>query len=563
MKKVFIAIIILSLAFVGYALYKWVNTQRQSQLVQQANISNFEATKNYLIKHFKWNYPIPTGDLILLDKTKTMIHLSDRNVSLNEIPNLYVIQGTTCDILKDNNEFQKVAYDKNNSLSKLKRCFTYSVTSDRKNFQIWTIIKKDWTYVAKLDGTINSSITRSYDSPRLVQNWSEVDLPYPSKLSPVVVIHNLWKSKIFAEILNTKNYDKKKIVLQDWINYLLSSPGEYNIKIYWNVYPTTNVKFVDVVWDIVNLRWNNAWQLNFTVKWYKIFWNKKDYIADAGKFLAEILKLSPSSDMTVKHWWTTLVIRWTKFTVQADSENFDTFLSLGHIVQLLEWKKIDLTMEKAFSLIKGTKIVQDLQKVKQLASFTVFYDVLNNPKWSYSIAYNQLNSTDILSGVKSIKKYGINYENWQKIKLIVIWLDNDTKKFDKMLEKNKNKFGLLETYKEIEQQHGKWKDRIYKNLIDNICSANSAKGLDISKIWYLLDIDKSQFGKLTLKSDILQQLNLTKPNYIILTSRHYNWQNSQVLGYNPNDSLWIRTISLPGLNYDDKISKVIVACEEK
>ena len=86
--------------------------------------------------------------------------------------------------------------------------------------------------------------------------------------------------------------------------------------------------------------------------------------------------------------------------------------------------------------------------------------------------------------------------------------------------------------------------------------------MDISKIWYLLDTDKTQFGKLVIKSNISQQLKLTSSDYVILTSRHYNGQNSQVLGYNPNDSLGIRTISLPGLNYDNKISKVIVACEE-
>jgi len=79
---------------------------------------------------------VPTGDLILLDKTKDLIHLEDRNIPLDKIKDLYIIQATTCDILKDDEAFQKIAFDPNNSLGKIKRCFTYAITADRKNFQI-------------------------------------------------------------------------------------------------------------------------------------------------------------------------------------------------------------------------------------------------------------------------------------------------------------------------------------------------------------------------------------------------------------------------------------------
>jgi glycerol-3-phosphate cytidylyltransferase-like family protein len=61
-------------------------------------------------------------------------------------------------------------------------------------------------------------------------------------------------------------------------------------------------------------------------------------------------------------------------------------------------------------LIKNNKLVNDLQKVKQLTSFTVVNDVVNNPKWNFSIIHNT-SLNDILSGAKSIKKYKISYEN--------------------------------------------------------------------------------------------------------------------------------------------------------
>jgi hypothetical protein len=61
-------------------------------------------------------------------------------------------------------------------------------------------------------------------------------------------------------------------------------------------------------------------------------------------------------------------------------------------------------------LIKNNKLVNDLQKVKQLTSFTVLNDVVNNPTWKYSVIDNK-GLSDILSGAKSIKKYNISYEN--------------------------------------------------------------------------------------------------------------------------------------------------------
>ena len=561
MKKIFGLIIVAGLGFFIVALYSYFTEQQKQATQLNQVVTNFEKTKNYLLKHYQGNYPIPTGDLILLDDTKTMIHLSDRNIPLNKIKNLYVIQATTCDILKNDKQFQSVAYDEINSLWKLHRCFTYAVTADRKNFQIWTIINKNGEYVAKLDGTIKDSITRSYDSPRLVKNNSSIDLPYPPKLSPVVIVDNLWKSKLYAQIINNSTFEKKKISLHGWTNYLLSSPGKYDIKIYGKLSPTTQAKFVDVVGDIVNLQWDKSGKLVFEVKDYEIKWKKKSYLASAGRFVAEVLKLAPDTDMKVSHKNTTLVIRWTKFTVSADDENFDTFLTLGHIVQLLNWQKIDLTLQKAFSLIKNNKLVNDLQKVKQLTSFTVVNDVVNNPKWNFSVMHNT-SLNDILSGAKSIKKYKISYENWQKISLIVIDLPNENDKLKKILQANKNKLGLTEVYKQIEKDHGKGAARVYKNLVNNICKANlSKKWLDISKLWYLLTLDKDRIWKLNLKSTIAEKLNLNN-DYVILTSRHYNWQDSQVLGYSPKDKYWVRTISLWALNYDKEVSKLVVACND-
>ena len=558
MKKTLTFIIVIWILWIGFVIYKGINLTQKEKTQNQVVNSNFELTKQYLIKNFKWNYPIPTWDLILLDKTKSLIHLEDRNTPLNKIKDLYIIQATTCDILKNDETFQKFAFDPNNGLWEIKRCFTYAITADRKNFQIWTIINQNWQYIAKIDWTTKEPITKSYNSPRLVKNGSNVDLPYPPKLSPVIIWKNLWKSKIFADITDNKTFEKNKIQITNGINYLISYPSAFDIKIYWKADKLTQLIFVDTKGNIIYIKWNSDWKINFEVKDYEIRWKKKDYIANAWKFLANILKLAPDNNITVSNKWTTLVIRWTKFSIDVNNDEFSTFLLLWKIIQSINWNKINLTLDNAFSILKNNKLIENLEKIKQIASFAVLSDVLNNPKWKYTINTYQL--SDILSWASSIKRYSIKYENSKNIQLITIELHNQKNRFDSILIENKNKFNLSKIYNKIQQQNGKWKDRLYKNLVDNICKAYNLKWLDISKIWYLLDANKDNF-KLQLKPDIKTKLSLNN-DYIILTSRHYNWQNSQVLSYYPEDSLWIRTISLPWLNYDDKISKIIIACEK-
>jgi len=568
MKKIiWILIVFWWIWFLGYALYAWKKNLDVENSKQTKVENNFLAVKNYLIKNYKWNYPIPSWNIILLDKTKMMIHLSDRNTPLSKIKKLYVIQWTTCDILKNDKEFQKINYDPIHSIKSgnkiiFKRCFTYSVTADRKNFQIGTIKTINGKAQAQLVWTIDESITRSYSSPRLVKNGGFVDLPYPAKVSPVVIVHNLWNQKLQARVENLLLWETKNINLHEGVNYLLSDIGKYNIKILWIVKnPLTKIDFVDVDGDLIHLQGNSKNHLlSFEVKDYQLKWKKKNYFIQTGKFLAEVLKLSPDTNMTVSHNWTTLVIRGTKFTVEADKNDFDTFLSLGHIIQIVWWKQIDLTLQHAFSLIKDSKLVENLKKIKKLVSFSVLSDVINNPKWKYEIKNNPL--TSILTGIQSIKRFNIDYDNWQKITLVKVDLSSWSNKFDKILKENKNRLWLSKIMQTIEKDNGRWSDRLYKNLVSSVCkSTNSLRWLDVSKLWYLLSEDKNIIWKLDLKSDIADSIWLNK-NFVILTSRHYNGQNSVVIWYDSNDKLWVRTINLKWLNYDDNVNTVVFACDD-
>ncbi len=568
-KKLFIIIIIWWILLWLISIVQFKTKEKVQNDKQNIQLSNFENTKKYLINNYKGNYPLPSWNLVIMDKTMTMIHLDNRNIPLDNIKNLYVIQWNTCNILKTDKQFQKINYDNINSIwtgkNILKRCFTYSVTKDRKNFQIWTIIKEKWKYVAKLDWTISKSITKSYSSPRLVKNWSEIDLPYYYKLSPIIHIDHLNNSRIIAKITDNQTLETKTITLHWWINYLIDSPWKYTIKIIWKTSKKTIVKFIDVDWNIINIQWNKNNLINFKVNDYEIKWKNKNYFVEAWKFLADILKLSDESNMTVTNNTTTLVIRWTKFSINATKDSFDTFLSLWHIIQILNGKKIDIDINHAFSMLKNNKIIENLENAKKIVSFSTLMDVINNPAWAYKIillSWNQLQNTK-LSWLKKEKKVLLNYENWQNIWILILDLNNWYDKFDNILKLNLKKLNLNDIYNKIKNDNWKWEDRLYKNFVNNICKYAWFKWwLDISKFRYILDIDNNTFWKLKLKDYISNNLWLKNNNYIILSSRHYNWQNSQILSYDPNDRLWIMTTNFKSINNNDKIEKVLVTCEK-
>jgi hypothetical protein len=74
----------------------------------------------------------------LLDKNLSVIHLDDKNIPFSDIKNLYVIQGTTCFLkneLPDNILYYDPRFSSDNK-NFSKKCFAYSVTVDRKYFQL-------------------------------------------------------------------------------------------------------------------------------------------------------------------------------------------------------------------------------------------------------------------------------------------------------------------------------------------------------------------------------------------------------------------------------------------
>jgi hypothetical protein len=123
-KQIIIFLIIVILAGLGFVLYKWNTENKRLAKLNKTTESNFEKTYNYLSKLA--SYPIPSWDVILLNKKWEEIHLENRKISLSKVKGLYAIQWTTCDILKNNKKFNSFNYDPRFSIIKGNKAVSYT-----------------------------------------------------------------------------------------------------------------------------------------------------------------------------------------------------------------------------------------------------------------------------------------------------------------------------------------------------------------------------------------------------------------------------------------------------
>jgi len=564
MKKTLLYVLLFWVFWILFYSYtQFTQDKKQKNETIKVAVGNFQEVDKYLQDNYKDNYPLPNGDLILLDKHNSLIHLVDRKTPLDKIKNLAVIQWTTCDILKDNKDFGNINFDKRFSIIDKnwnivhKRCFSYAVTKDKKHFQIWTIIKNDWNYKSYLLWNAKTSITKSYNSPVLAKDSSEDFLPYPAwKLSPVVILKNKQNSSVVVKVVP---FDSKEyaINLKEWNNIILSwDSSSYDIEIVWDLLNDSSLKFVDTNGSIVYIRpQENSSKVDFKIKDYSIDTKKINYFVETWRFLANIVKLWDDKDMEVKKGGVTLVIRWTRFTINAWKDTFNTFLSLWHIVQNVAWKNVNLTLQNAFSVVKDSKLVENVEEIKKavnkLVGFTVFNDILTSPSYKISVSSLWWNVTD-LTWAYGLKKYKVSYGNWQDIWLVVF--DNSSN-FKNFVKENKELLWIKWNIKHDVQY--------YANIVNQICgSSNLWAWLDVTKLHYTLENRSNTLNWFNLKDAIKSKLWLTKNNYILFTSRKYNWQDSVRLAYNSQTNT-IDSYSLAMLSTTNLIKKAVFACDIK
>lgn len=416
--------------FVGFLFVKWFFLKEETTQKNVGKLQNLSFLKNYLQENYDWEYPYPKGDVKLLDENLERIHLEDKNKDFKEIKDLYVLQWTTCWLNIEDKKFQKNVYDEEFSTWANKKCYSYSVTKDHQNFQIWAVLKAKEdlsTQYAYLTWNIWKSITKSYNWNKKVFHEKK-NLPYmPIKNYKISIALKKWKPDYSLK----ENNEKLEKNLENAV-YLPSSNKSSDIKLEaeWEnflfevVYPNGNKQLLSpnengkAVLEIKDFKYDGV---NTEVGLFNTLW----------KVAYNMISVGDSSKYNIHDsQWGALVIRGTKFTLDLDKDWSSSFL--------LEWK-IDYKKDnKSYSIKEDANVIgfEDWKKVdifdfsnklKSMYSYWVFMDTYMEPKNSFDIkktdqklewtAYELLLKANT-EKLKNDEVYELINQNWKKFHLI-------------------------------------------------------------------------------------------------------------------------------------------------
>lgn len=557
MKKIFLYIVLTFLSGVliySYWSYTNLNSNKKDKIVK--SINNFYKVKDFLEKYYDGKYPIPEWDLVLLDKNLELIHLEDRSKNLNQIKDLYVIQWTTCNILKDSKEFNKINYDSRFSLVSEdwdifnKRCFSYSVTKDQKDYQIWTILKEGWVYETILEWRFkDKSIIKSYDSSVLVQKESNNFLPYPwEHLSPILQVKDVSNTDLEVKVV-PKNWKDYNLDLKDWNNVLFSwNDMSYDIEIIWKLKNNNNLKLVNTNGNVIYINWDKNWNVDFKIENFWLNSNNIDYFVETWRFIANIVKLEDKKNINVKKDWVTLVVRWTKFWVSSIDKEFHTYLSIWSLINKIWNQRYEMSLDgRSFTNIVKNRLVDDINKSNELLVYSIWNDIKIN---KYNLRHKLRDFKDLDANFTSVSftgtdRFEFTYENEE-----ILWavkFKNDWTFIDKITNQI-----------EFENEPIK-KSKIYSGIVNKYClNSNLNNWLDTSKFSYLFE-NIWWDDLFELKDEIEEGLSVDG-DYIVFSSRTYNNQDSIRFGYNSKNKR-IETYNFNNLKYQD-IDNIIFLCDK-
>ncbi len=416
---VFIALIIV-FAFI-YLVFTGKKVEETKIEKTKTKIDILNDLANKLEKKYKDNYPLPKGNIVLLDNDLKQIHLENKDVSLDKVDNLYVIQWNTC-FLKNDAIFSNIYFDKEFSIKENKKCFAYSVTKDRKKFQIWAVVYKNWKYVAYIVWNTKWSIIKDIYSNNLVKNWSSEYLPYiPAYNNKVFVKWLKWSGELIVSYLGIeKKYNLKDI--KDGIylpEKVVDEVKDLWLKLKWN---NGLVKVVFADGNIVYLNNKNSnndasiYIKDFTYNWEK---TKLSVVNKLWKIVYNMVKISNDSNIELSdNIWNVLTIRWTKFSLDLLEKDVAYYLEEGSL-EIFNEDNVKYLLDKTNKLLwlaedKINKIY-DLWENKWRVSDLLSYSVLVNDYLEPNPNIVKYNDSILMQNTLSwIKKY---FTNTNDIKL--------------------------------------------------------------------------------------------------------------------------------------------------
>lgn len=230
--------------FIFYFAKRWFTPNARANYY---NLENLNYIKNYLKNNYDKNLPMPEWDVVFLDKNLRPVVVSNEKNVLAQNQNIYIIQWNTCNINIGQWDYDKKKYDTRFSNNKTKKCFSYSITRDRKYFQLWTVLHKNGKYVAYLDWNFSGNITKDYQSENIVDNNSDKYLPYYPWFNDTIYLQAIqWQ----AEIKVNYDFNPYKIKKEkDGKMFLpVSKDLDLNFEgkdfVYKIIYPNWNIQFV-------------------------------------------------------------------------------------------------------------------------------------------------------------------------------------------------------------------------------------------------------------------------------------------------------------------------------
>ncbi len=506
MKKVILSIFVLLIVwFLIYSFYGAVQDEKIITAENDTIVTDIDYLKTYLEDNYANNYPVPEGDVILLNKRYEQIHLEDRNIPLAKIDDLYIIQWDICNLSIDDSVFQTKAIHKKFSPKdenwyKIKTCYKYAVTKDRTKYQIWYLEKNlNSDYVTKLAWNNSKSMIRSYDNSNMVEINSSKYLPYyPGATKwPIVFVEELWNNSSLSAEVNSK-----EIKLKVWKNMLINADTQLpvNIAINGKINDDDKVEIVYTDGSLIYIKPNKDGIIDFQLENYSPYEKDITMSLVTGRFLLNLVKYDSKKSVKVDNGReTTMAIRGTLFTVDSTELAMNTLLEMGKIKLFVGNKSQDIDIFSSFVNVDVVKkkITSNLSELSKLAQFMVMTDMLAyNPKINKNYKISSVNSfiptEDLIVPVPKWYKNGkiqdidvrfirkkildVAYNNGKKLQLHIFSGD-----LASMVYSN-----------------NRYKSTEVKDIIKLYCAQLWKKGAELSDLHYLLDVEKTDKENLLL-----------------------------------------------------------------
>ncbi len=454
--------------------------QKQTQLTKIEQLQKLEEYFNSLN-----TLPIPQGDRMLLDSNAKLIHLRDITTNLEDIPNLYTIQGNLCQIDLPP-EIKQLAIDPEFSTWANQKCFTYSVSKDQTKYQIGAVVKKDnWDFQAYIVGNSVSPLIKDISSQRWVENGSTQALPYLPALNDKIKVRILKAPQSITITEDGTVFKPTKHLF--YIPFSPSTPSTIDISAKGEdfliklVYPNGSVQ------TITPLNWQS--ELALKDRQYDGKSSQMNLIQKIWKFTYSLVSLWNDSQNSFQTKGGELIIRGTNFNIVSAQQDIGIYLNRGSAIFSWSAQQVSLAdLDNQFLELQEDKITLNIQQISKqiiedslggintLSYFDTFYE-------DFSHSARQLGEVDLpdttLTEIKDTIKVLVNNTKSNIIKVsspdwevfLLVYqgkLDYNPTKLIKILfdENQSPKFSLTDIFNQVCKEAGfseaLYQDEIYK-----------------------------------------------------------------------------------------------------